>query len=104
MTYLVDYDKESFSRLLKMFEDHFSALLYPNQRAEPHLFHHLQVLSLLYDVNKKAAASGASHVPYSDFYCEALAKKVDFKADYNRWRKQLSAHAQGYIQRINIHT
>jgi ubiquitin-protein ligase E3 A len=95
MTYLVDYDKESFSRLLKMFEDHFSALLYPNQRAEPHLFHHLQVLSLLYDVNKKAAASGASHVPYSDFYCEALAKKVDFKADYNRWRKQLSAHAQG---------
>ncbi|XP_062508661.1 probable E3 ubiquitin-protein ligase HECTD2 isoform X2 [Corticium candelabrum] len=93
--YLLDYDSVSFSRLLKMFQDHFSSLLYPCQRAEPHLFPHLKVLALLYDVMKQSESveCGAGKALYTDFYCEAIAKRLDFKADYNRWKKRMSSIA-----------
>ncbi|XP_028396088.1 ubiquitin-protein ligase E3A-like [Dendronephthya gigantea] len=83
-----EYDCPSFQRLVKALQKLLSSKVHVNQCSEAHIITICSMLETLHKANLLSQKSGQMLACRSEFYNHELSQKLDYKLEYEKWRRQ----------------
>lgn len=82
----ISFEVNAFKRILKVFQQYLTDHYYPGPSSpDESLTSTVKILSLFYHANESASPSRL--VEISEFYNDALCRKLNFKEEYKTWKK-----------------